>query len=89
MTQTRRHSLLEATASTACGYGIAVASQVFVFPLFGIIVPLAVNLKIGGVFTVISVVRMYIFRRIFNRYTGTRRSAFNRTRLLGKRRRTF
>ena len=48
------------------GYGVAVLTQVVVFPLFGIRVPLRDNLTIGAVFTVISIVRSYTVRRVFS-----------------------
>jgi hypothetical protein len=35
--------------------------------LFGIVIPLAENMQIGAAFMAISLVRQYIFRRLFNR----------------------
>ena len=64
--QTRRFSFLESLVNVGIGYGVAVLTQVVVFPLFGIRVPLRDNLVIGAVFTVISVVRSYTVRRVFN-----------------------
>ncbi len=69
MSQTKRHSAFEAVANVAIGYGVAVASQVAIFPLFGIHIPLADNLLIGLWFTAISIVRSYALRRLFNRLT--------------------
>jgi hypothetical protein len=66
MTQTRLGSLIESLMNIAIGYGVAIASQVAIFPLFGINVPLATNLWIGVWFTAISLVRSYIIRRWFN-----------------------
>jgi hypothetical protein len=59
-------SLAEAAANIVVGYCLAVLTQVIVFPLFGLSVSLGENLGIGAVFTVISLVRSYILRRIFN-----------------------
>jgi len=59
-------SLAESTTNVAAGYGIAVLTQVLVFPLFGLNISLSKNLGIGVVFTVISLVRSYVLRRIFN-----------------------
>ena len=67
--QSRRHSMFEAVANVAIGYGVAIASQLAVFPLFGIHVPLADNLAIGAWFTAISLARSYLVRRWFNRQT--------------------
>ena len=58
-------SLVEAIANVALGYGIAVVTQVAVFPLFGLYLSLSDNLLISGVFTVVSVARSYAIRRIF------------------------
>ena len=64
--QSRWMSLVEATTNIVVGYCLAVLTQVIVFPLFGLSVSLGENLGIGAVFTVISLVRSYILRRIFN-----------------------
>ena len=66
MTQSRLGSLLESIANIAVGYGVAVASQLLIFPLFGIHIPLSDNLLIGVWFTLISLARSYIIRRWFN-----------------------
>lgn len=66
MNQTRTQSLIEAAANVVVGYLVALASQLLVFPLFGIHVPFSSNLAIGAWFTVISLVRSYVLRRWFN-----------------------
>jgi hypothetical protein len=65
MKQPRRHSLLEAIVNTVVGYALAVLTQMAVFPLYGLAVPLRETLMIGGIFTVLSVVRSYTLRRVF------------------------
>lgn len=67
MTQSRKMSLLETIISTAIGYLVAVVTQICVFPLFGINIPLQDNMAIGAIFTVVSIVREYVVRRVFNR----------------------
>ena len=67
MSQTRLQSAIESAANVAIGYGVAVASQMAIFPLFGIHATLADNLLIGGYFTIISMARSYVVRRLFNR----------------------
>jgi len=57
--------MTESFANVAIGYGIAVAAQVAVFPLFGIHIGLGDDLALGAVFTVISLVRSYVLRRVF------------------------
>ena len=64
--QSRWMSLLESVTNIVVGYCLAVMTQVLVFPLFGLSVSLAENLGIGVVFTVISLVRSFALRRIFN-----------------------
>lgn len=59
-------SFIEACANIAVGYGVALLSQIFVFPLYDIHVPLSTNLWIGAWFTVISLARSYVLRRWFN-----------------------
>ena len=66
MSQTRAMSAIESAANVAIGYGVAVSSQMLIFPMFGIHIPLADNLLIGGYFTMISLARSYAVRRMFN-----------------------
>ena len=66
MKQTRTSSFIESLANIAIGYGVALASQIAIFPLFGIHVPLSSNIWIGAWFTAISLVRSYVIRRWFN-----------------------
>ena len=67
--QTRWHSFLESLTNVAIGYGIAVVSQIVIFPWFDIHVGFGDNLLIGFWFTIISIVRSYCLRRWFNRKT--------------------
>ena len=66
MEQTRLGSFIEATANTVIGYGVALISQLIVFPMVGIHVSLSTNLVIGFWFTLISIARSYALRRWFN-----------------------
>lgn len=68
--QTRRQSFLESCINVAIGYVVALLSQVLVFPMFEIHIPLTSNLAIGAIFTVISIARSYLVRRAFNRIHG-------------------
>jgi hypothetical protein len=67
MGQSRRMSAVEAVVSTAIGYIVAVATQMVVFPLFGLRVGVIENLGIGLAFTAVSIVRSYLVRRLFER----------------------
>lgn len=64
--QSRLGSLIEAVLNTAIGFVINVTAQRYVFPLFGFDPPLAANLAIASIFTVISIIRGYVLRRWFN-----------------------
>lgn len=68
MSQSRKHSMLEAIINVVVGYGIVLAAQMIIFPLFGIHVSLQQNMQIGLLFTVVSLVRGYVLRRLFNRW---------------------
>lgn len=67
--QTRAHSALEAISNVAIGYTVAIASQLLIFPWYGIQLSLAHNIEIGLWFTAISIGRSYTLRRWFNRKT--------------------
>lgn len=66
MSQTKIQSALEALTNIAVGFGVALVSQLVIFPLYGVHVPLSTDLAITAWFTVISLVRSYVLRRIFN-----------------------
>ena len=53
MKQSRLMSLVEAVANVAVGYGVAVFTQILIFPIFGLHTTLAQNLKMGAIFTVL------------------------------------
>ena len=67
--QSRRHSFVESVTNVAIGYGVALASQLAIFPVFEIHVPLSDNLVIGAWFTLVSIARSYMVRRWFTRRT--------------------
>lgn len=64
--QSRLQSLIEAWVNVLVGYLVAVASQVLIFPLFGLVTSLGDNFLIAGYFTLISLLRSYWLRRFFN-----------------------
>lgn len=66
VSQTRRMSIAESLLNVSIGYGVALGAQVAIFPLFGIHIPFHSNLLIGAAFTVVSIVRSYFVRRLFN-----------------------
>jgi hypothetical protein len=66
--QSRRQSLIEAITNVVVGYALAVLTQIVVFPWFGLKVSLNDNLAIGAIFVIISLLRSYALRRLFERW---------------------
>jgi hypothetical protein len=65
MMQSRVMSLVEAVANVVVGYGVAVLTQILIFPVFGLHTTLAQNLAMGAVFTLVSIARSFTLRRLF------------------------
>ena len=66
MQQSRLSSLIESIMNVVIGYGVALLSQIIIFPVFDIHISLQTNLWIGAWFTLISLLRSYVIRRWFN-----------------------
>lgn len=64
--QARVMSFIESCVNVSIGYGVAIISQIVVFPIYNIHVDLSTNLYIGAWFTLISIARSYLLRRGFN-----------------------
>lgn len=67
MAQSKKMSLVETVTSTAIGYVVALITQMLVFPLYDLEVTIGQNIGISVIFTVVSLVRGYFVRRLFNR----------------------
>jgi hypothetical protein len=65
MKQSRAMSLVESLANVSVGYGVAVVTQILLFPIFGLHTTLAQNLKMGLIFTGVSILRSFLLRRAF------------------------
>lgn len=63
--QSRRGSLLESTVSTGIGLVVALVAQVVLFPAVGIAASAGVHLKLAAAFTLVSLLRGYLVRRLF------------------------
>ncbi len=70
MKQSRLMSLGEAAVNVAVGYVLAIATQIAVFPWFGIEAAMSEHLTIGLVFICVSLLRGYLLRRMFERLHG-------------------
>jgi hypothetical protein len=68
MSQSRVLSGLEALTNVVVGYGLAVAAQVALFPVFGLVVTAPQALGLGAIFTGLSLARSYLLRRLFARW---------------------
>ena len=68
MSQSRKHSAYEAIINVVVGFSINFALNMLVFPLFGWEISAAQNIALGVIYTVISIVRSYSLRRLFNRW---------------------
>ena len=84
MKQSHRMSIIEAVTNTAVGYSLAVGTQLLIFPFFGLPARVSDALLMGVAFTVVSILRSYALRRIFEhlrtngdgKWTAKKRRAF-------------
>ena len=63
--QTRRMSLVESIANTGAGFLVSLVLQLSLFSLMAIETTATQNLTMSGVFTLASLVRGYLMRRVF------------------------
>jgi hypothetical protein len=70
MSQSRRGSAVETVVGTAIGFLVSMAATAVVFPWFGFHPAAQDNLEITAVFTVLSVARGYLVRRLFEKLRG-------------------
>lgn len=64
--QKRTHSLLEAIGNTLLGLGISYGAAFIIYPIYGMEAPASVYLQVTLIYTVLSVARSYLVRRIGN-----------------------
>lgn len=57
---------MEAASNTAIGFVLSMITWQLVALGFGIPMPIGENLQITGIFTVVSLTRSYLLRRLFN-----------------------
>lgn len=70
MGQTKRGSFAEALFNTTVGWTINFFANLYILPKFGYEVTVVHAFWIGVIFTVISIARSYLLRRLFNRWTA-------------------
>ena len=67
MKQTKRKSLIESVVQTIIGLGTSILIQIILYPIMGIPVTFTQNLIITLVFFIVSIIRGYFVRRIFEK----------------------
>lgn len=65
--QSKLGSAVEAIANVVVGIIVSLISQLVIFGAYGIHLSLAENVQMVGYFTLVSLVRSYLLRRLFNR----------------------
>ncbi len=65
--QSRTMSFIESVTNVVVGFGLAVLTQVLVFPVFGLAVTFDQHVSIAVIFTLVSLARGYVLRRLFER----------------------
>lgn len=66
--QSKLDSLLESFTNILIGFTVATISNFIVLSMFGYNVTASDSILIAIVFTIISLVRSYMIRRVFNKY---------------------
>lgn len=64
--QTRVDSFMESVVNTTIGFVLSFVVWGLVAWMYGIPMPWRTNLQITGIFTIVSVSRQYIIRRVFD-----------------------
>lgn len=65
--QSKKASLIESIVNQLVGYVVALLAQLILFPLYGIEVSISQNIQLVLWFALISTIRTYVFRRLFNK----------------------
>lgn len=66
--QSRAMSMAEAIINVVIGFVITLGVQLVVYPAFGLHTSFGINLSIAGIFTLVSILRSYVMRRVFERF---------------------
>ena len=77
MSQPKLHSMIEQILNTGSGFILSLLAWTYiVIPLYHIQSNPVQNIQITLIFTVISIIRGYLWRRLFNWYQGARWNDF-------------
>ena len=66
--QGKRGSLVESIIQVLSGWGVAIITQLIVYPLMGIEVTIVQNINLSLIFIVVGFVKQYYVRRLFEMY---------------------
>lgn len=66
--QSKKHSIIETIIQTIIGLLTSILIQIVIYPLMGIPVTFGQNLIITTVFFIVSLLRGYVVRRLFNKW---------------------
>lgn len=67
--QSKRNSLIESIINVGSGFLLSIATwKLIITPIFGIEANNGQVAIISGIFTVLSIIRSYFWRRIFNKF---------------------
>jgi len=61
-------SLIESFIDVGSGFLLAILIQIYIFPYFGLYPSILDSIGIALIFTVVSIIRSFIWRVIFKRY---------------------
>ena len=67
--QSRIQSFIEANINTAIGFVVSMLLAYFVLPYFGLEKSVKTSLEVVLIFTFASIVRNYLVRRLFNKWS--------------------
>ena len=66
--QGKKGSLVESVIQVLSGWGVAIITQLIVYPLMGIEVTIVQNINLSLIFIVVGFIKQYYVRRLFEMY---------------------
>ena len=70
--QSKKYSIIESVANTVIGLVTSFIIQLIIYPLLDIPVSIGQNIIITFVFLIVSIIRGYLIRRLFNKKDNER-----------------
>jgi protein-S-isoprenylcysteine O-methyltransferase Ste14 len=63
-------SLIESIIDIGTGFILALLIQIYIFPMFNLYPTIEVGIKLSLIFTVVSILRSWFWRTMFNKLKG-------------------